>query len=325
MKKIRKMTKILTVTFIFMCGAALISCSTNEKEDTLTIADQFGLAYAPLEIMKYNEYLEEELETAGLEHTKVEWVKLPNTSAIREAMLSNSLDVGFVGIPPFLLGLDNGMDWKIISGLSESNVALITKDDRVETLTDVTDQHRIILPQPGSIQHILLQMALDQLGQDPTRLDQQLISLSHPDGVVAFSTGDSSQLHFTTPPYLQEDLKVADARVLLDGKQCFGDAFTFIVGICEKDFFNDEKKYKCFKNALQKSIDFMNQNPEETIQILAGIYDYDPDSLGLYLDASQTNFETEVMGLDSFIKFMSKMNQISKTYDTEDLFWEKPE
>ena len=157
-------------------------------------------------------------------------------------MLSNSLDVGFVGIPPFLLGLENGMEWKIISALSESNVALITKDETLNSLADLRDEHRIILPQPGSIQHILLQMASEELFGDATQFDDQLLTLSHPDGVVAFTSGDQNQLHFTTPPYLQEDLKVTSSRVLLDGKECFGDAFTFIVGICDREFYEENEQ-----------------------------------------------------------------------------------
>ena len=320
----RKLKKIWILGIIVTCGVFVLSCSQKKQDDTLTIADQFGLPYAPLEIMKHQEFLEQELKSAGLEDIKIEWIKLPNTSAIREAMLSNSLDVGFVGIPPFLLGLDNGMEWKIISALSESNVALVTKDDSVKSLTDLSEQHRIILPQPGSIQHILLQMALDRLELDPVIFDNQLVSLSHPDGVIAFSTGDESQLHFTTPPYLQEDLNVSGTRVLIDGKQCFGDDFTFIVGICEQDFYEDDEKYKCFRNALQRSIDFMNQNPEEAIQILSRAYDYDVEALTVYLDATQTKFDTEVRGLENFIEFMVKMGQIKQTYETEDLFWEKP-
>ena len=269
-------------------------------------------------------YLEEALKEAGLDNVKIQWVKLPNTAAIREAMLSNSLDVGFVGIPPFLLGLENGMEWKIISALSESNVALITKDETLNSLADLRDEHRIILPQPGSIQHILLQMASEELFGDATQFDDQLLTLSHPDGVVAFTSGDQNQLHFTTPPYLQEDLKVTSSRVLLDGKECFGDAFTFIVGICDREFYEENEQYACFKIALNKSIDFMNQNPEASIKILSETYEYSIEELAQYLDATQTKFDTKVLGLEKFINFMTKTGQLIKTHQTDELFWEKP-
>ena len=213
---------------------ALSGCTRTETEEreTLVIADQFGLAYAPLEIMKEMQFLESALKAADRESVKVSWLRLGNTSAMRESMLSGNLDIGFVGIPPFLLGVENGMDWKIISGLSESAVSLVSKDTKLTSLKDLTNEHRIILPQPGSIQHILLQMAAkEQLG-DAYALDNQLVSMSHPDGVVAFTSGQENMLHFTTPPYIQENLKNDNAFTLIDGEASFGESFTFIVGIC---------------------------------------------------------------------------------------------
>ncbi len=109
MRRIQLMTAILLL-------AGLLAAGCKEEAKTIRIAEQYGLAYAPLQVMKEGAYLEEIL---GDEYT-VEWVKLANTAAIREAMLGDGLDVGFMGIPPFLIGVENGMEWKIMTGLSKS-------------------------------------------------------------------------------------------------------------------------------------------------------------------------------------------------------------
>ncbi len=313
---------VLLTSMLIGCSSAGNDVPPGEIRKELILADQFGLAYAPLEIMKEMQFLETALAASGLETIQIVWKKFGNTTAIREAMLSGDLDVGFVGIPPFLLGMDNGMDWKIISGLSESKVALVTKDPSIQSLADLTHQHKIILPQPGSIQHILLQMASkDQLG-DAKAFDDQIIALAHPDGVTAFTAGDSTQLHFTTPPYLQEDLKNQNARELIDGEACFGDAFTFIVGICQEPLYEDRQVYDAIKKALEDSIDYMAENQEETIKILAEVYEYTPEALNTFLYEDQMTFTTEVNGIDRFVEFMAETGAIKETYTPQSLFWE---
>lgn len=320
-------TKILVVIMMLYASLFIVTgCTTNiSKEivrEPLIIADQFGLAYAPLEVMKHERFLEKALEKRGLKEIEIEWRKFGNTAAIREAMLSGGLDIGFVGIPPFLLGFDNGMPWRIISGLSESRVTLVSKDPSVQSLSDIGAEHRIILPQPGSIQHILLQMAAERALGDANAFDDHLLALSHPDGVIAFSSGDANQLHFTTPPFLQEDLKVEGAFELIDGEACFGDSFTFIVGICQESLYEDSDVYDAFREALELSVTFMDTNREETLSIIASVYDYDETTLASYLAEDQLRFTTEVNGLDRFVEFMHKNGMIGRLYENDTLIWE---
>ena len=137
------------IPLLITAAALAFSCS-GAKE--ITIAEQYGLAYAPLQIMKAKSYFEQLEPDAD-----IEWVRLGNTAAIREAVLAGEVDAGFMGIPPFLIGADNGMKWHLVAGLSVCPLGLVAA--RGEDLSDIAPGTRIALPQPGSIQHILLSMA----------------------------------------------------------------------------------------------------------------------------------------------------------------------
>lgn len=315
--------RFLVIVLLIMVLISESGCA-SEKHNEITqivIADQFGLAYAPLEIMKAYGFLEEELLNADL-NVEVVWQKFGNTTAIREAMLTGDLDVGFVGIPPFLIGLDNGMDWKIIGGLSESQVSLITKDPSVNDLGDLSMEHRIILPQPGSIQHVLLQMAAESQLGDFAAFDNQLVALSHPDGVVAFESGDSEQLHFTAPPYISKDLNVNGARTILEGKDSVGEDYTFIVGICQREFYDQKAFYEAFKSALRRSIEEIQLGSDEILTLLSEIYEIPKDELKADLREKTISFSEEVKGLDRFSEFMFKTGTLSKVFTVEELVWE---
>ena len=91
-----KRVEALLAAAILSASILFISCS---GEKTVTIAEQYGLAYAPLQIMRSREFYEK-LEP-GIE---IKWVKLGNTAAIREAVLAGEVDLGFMGLPHFLIG-----------------------------------------------------------------------------------------------------------------------------------------------------------------------------------------------------------------------------
>lgn len=306
---------------ILLMSAVLLSACGKKEQKTLSIGEQFGLAYAPLEVMKSEGFLEEALRSRGLD-ISVEWKKLGNTSAIRESMLSGDLDIGFTAIPPFLIGKDKGMDWRIMAGISKTSVALVTKDPTLTSIADLPENHRIILPQPGSIQHILLMMASEKVLGKASALDGQLLSMAHPDGVTAFLSGKEDLLHFTTPPYLQQELE-SGGRVLLDGRESFGGDFTFIVGICPERVFLDTKVYESFKEALVKTMEYMETNREGTHQILSEAYDYDQEDLKGYLEDGTTTFGTGVEGMDTFVEFMERNGLISSGLKEMELYWEK--
>jgi NitT/TauT family transport system substrate-binding protein len=309
------------VIIIGMIFSILLSGCGKKEEKTLSIGEQFGLAYAPLEVMKSKGFLEAELMERNLD-ISVQWKKLGNTSAIRESMLSGDLDIGFTAIPPFLIGKDKGMDWRIIAGISKTSVSLVTKDPDLKSISDLKDNHRIMLPQPGSIQHILLMMAAEKGVGRASAYDGQLLSMAHPDGVTAFISGNSDLLHFTTPPYLQEELENG-GRVLLDGRESFGGDFTFIVGICQERVFKDTKVYESFKGALVKTLEYMESDKEGTLKILSEAYDYETGELKSYLGDGTTTFGTGVEGIDTFVEFMERNGLISSSLKYMELFWEQ--
>ncbi|MDM8533619.1 ABC transporter substrate-binding protein [Clostridiaceae bacterium HSG29] len=193
------MKKGLIILVIILTLLLSSSCSKKEEitSKDLIIADQFGLAYAPVQIMKEKGYLNDELKDY-----EITWVKLGNAAAIREALIADKLDVGFMGIPPFIIGADKGTDWKIFSGLSRSPLGLVSSDERIKTINDIEESDRIVLPQPGSIQHMLLKMAAENSFNDSSIFDKQLITMNHSDGMNALLSESDVNLHFTSPPYL---------------------------------------------------------------------------------------------------------------------------
>jgi len=295
----------------------ITGCSKLKDHEQLIIAEQYGLAYAPLQIMKEKGILE-----SLLPDTEIEWVTLSNTTSIRESMLSEDVDVGFVGIPPFIIGLDNGMDWKIMCGLSQNPSGLVSNDPSIRTLDDFKEGDKIALPQPGSIQHILLAMACEKQFNDATKLDELLLPMRHPDAYQSLESKATIKAHFASPPYLFDELKNEENHLVLSGKEAFGGDFTFIVGVCDRTFYKNEEQYQAVLEALNQAMVYMNDYPEETLSILSESYNIDQEVLKGYLSEEGMVYSSEVKGIEIFVDFMLRNKYIKNNYKLEDLIWE---
>lgn len=300
------------IGMIIICMVLLLVSCQKKDEKELIIAEQYGLAYAPLQVMKLNRTLEELLPDY-----KIKWVKLPNTTAIREALTANQLDVGFLAIPPFVIGYDKDIPWKIFTGLSQAPLGLMGKED-IE-FKDLKSG-RIALPQPGSIQHILLSMAAEEYFSDAHYFDDQLVTLSHPDGMQSFINGQEIDYHFTSPPYIFEEKK-AGFYEIISGEACMKEPFSFIVGVSTKGFMDDEEAYAGFMSSLASTLEFMAEDQEATVQLLKKEYEYDEETLKTYIYDSGMIYDQEILGVDRFIDFMFRNDYINEMYESDVLTW----
>ncbi|TCL69398.1 NitT/TauT family transport system substrate-binding protein [Hydrogenispora ethanolica] len=319
MKKVQ--LAVFAIFFLTLLGPGwgLALQKPSVKQPQISIAEQYGLAYAPLQIMKEMKFLEKKLP--GL---KVVWSQLGNTAAIREAMLAGKVDVGFMAIPPFLIGWNHGMPWKIACGLSESPVGLVTNQQEIRSLGDFTKTARIALPQPGSVQHILLAMACERQLGDAKKLDNQLVTLSHPDGMNALLAKKDITAHFTAPPYLFKELLHPDMHQIMDGTEAFGKEFTFIVGVCTEQFHQQSPRvFKAFLQALQETLRFMRENPEQTVSRLSAEYKIPAAELNQYFQEKGLKYNLEVKGVKEFAAFMKRQGYINKLpRKMSELYWE---
>lgn len=314
-------TFILAITLLVTLSIA--GCSNQAAQQTtakkISIAEQYGLAYAPLQIIKENKLLDKNLP--GIQ---VEWQQLNNTAEIREAMLANRVDAGFMAIPPFLIGWDKGMEWKIASGLSSSPVGLVTHKQNVKSLKDFTSSDRIAVPQPGSVQHILLAMAAERELADPKKLDNLLVTMNHPDGMNALLAKKDISAHFTAMPYLFKELENKDMHQIISGREAFGSDFSFIVGVTTKRLHdNNPEVYQAFVASIKEAVDFIKNNPEKSAEILAKDYKMSREEVLKYLTWGQTEYTTTVKGISKFSSFMAKTGYISKPVNqAKDVLWE---
>ena len=203
MKKIKRI--LLFACCVIMLGNVMgcVFRGDNEKNvKTINVAYQYGLAYSPAIIVKHNKLIEKYYTELTGEKVSVTWTQMNSGADINVAIASGSIDIGFLGIGPAISGISSGVGYKIFTNISGQEHGIVTSDKSIDSLKDlVNTDKQVAIVNIGSIQHIILAKALKQSGLDAHALDSNIVSMKHPDGMVAVQSG-AVDCHLTTSPYI---------------------------------------------------------------------------------------------------------------------------
>lgn len=129
---------------------ALLS-SGVQAEGKISIAQQFGIGYLILDVVRDQKLIEKHGKEQGLD-IKVDWNSISGATAMNEALLAGALDVVSAGVPPMLTVWDRTkgkQNVKAIASLGSMPNYLLTNNPNVKTIKDFTDKDRIAVPAAG--------------------------------------------------------------------------------------------------------------------------------------------------------------------------------
>src|SRR5690606_22724381 len=124
-------------------------------------------------------------------------------ASMNDALLSGNLDFASGGVGPLLIIWDRtrgNLDVKGVAAINAMPLYLNTRNPKVKSIEDFTDQDKIAMPAAKvSIQARTLQMAAAKIWgiENYDRLDRLTVSMKHPDGVAAMLSGGSITAHLT--------------------------------------------------------------------------------------------------------------------------------
>jgi NitT/TauT family transport system substrate-binding protein len=241
---------------------------------TVRIAEQFGIGYLPLFVMRDRALLEAEGHARGLT-PHVEWVRLSSGAAMNDALLAGALDIAAGGTGPSLIlwaKTRNGLKVKGLATLNAMPLWLTTTNPNVKSLRDFSEQDRIALPAVKvSGQAVTLQMAARQAfgaGQEG-RLDHLTVSMSHPDGMAAMLLGHSPvSAHFTSAPFMYQEAAAPGVHVVLNSYDVLGGPHTFNLTWATSAWHDaNPAMAAAFLAALERSMAIIRDHPAEAAAI----------------------------------------------------------
>ena len=238
-----------------LAGALLAGCVSAEGK--ISIAQQFGIGYLILDVVRDQHLIEKHGKQQGLD-IEVNWNSISGATAMNEALLAGALDVVSAGVPPMLTVWDRTrgrQNVKAIASLGSMPNYLLSNNPQVKSLQDFSDKDRIAVPAAGvGFQSRTLQLETARVygDKDFKKFDDISVSLPHPDATSALIAGGSEiSAHFSSPPFQYQALESPKVHKVLSSYDVLGGPATFNVLYTTQKFHDDNPKtYKAFYEAL---------------------------------------------------------------------------
>ncbi|MBP1143630.1 NitT/TauT family transport system substrate-binding protein [Pseudomonas sp. PvP027] len=249
-----------------LLSATLIAPATAQAEGEIRIAEQFGIVYLLLNVVRDQQLIEKHGKEDGLD-IKVDWTQLSGGSAVNDALLSGSIDIAGAGVGPLLTIWDRTkgrQNVKAVASLGNFPYYLVSNNPNVKTIADFTEKDRIAVPAVSvSVQSRYLQLAAARLWGDKeyARLDKYTLSLPHPDAAASLIAGGTELTgHFSNPPYQDQELNNPNVHVVLNTYDLLGPNSPTVLFATEQFREENPKTYKAFIDALAEAEAFVSKD-----------------------------------------------------------------
>lgn len=300
---------ILASLFVSACGGAADASATPGVPASFTFVYQPGLGASIFVTLKLQKTLEKQYP-----HTNIQWKIVNSGAAVREAILSNQGQLGSLGLPPFLVGWDKGMDWRVLLASSRGDSWLVALNSKFKSLKDFGPNDKIGVVALDSQQAIVLRKAAQQQLGDAHALDKNLVSIGSADGEQALLSGQLAAQLSGSP--FQEREVAAGGHVLLHTKDVFGPVGAGLI-VLPQSFYN---QYPAFSKQVYQDLadasTYVAGHPEQVAQYLA----QDKASGGggtvaqfqKLIKTTDLVYEKTPTGLLAYAQFMHSIGLISK-------------
>jgi NitT/TauT family transport system substrate-binding protein len=266
-RRLARVTSILGISASLLAGS-LAMPTVARAEGQLRIAEQFGIVYLLLNVVRDQQLVEKYGKQAGID-IKVDWLQLSGGASVNDALLSGSIDIAGAGVGPLLTVWDRTRgkaNVKGIASLGNFPYYLVSSNPKVKTIADFTEKDRIALPAVGvSVQSRFLQMAAAKQWGDKEydRLDKYTVAIPHPDATAALLAGGTEiNAHFSNPPFQYQVLANKNVHIVLNSYDLIGPNSPTVLFATEKFRKDNPKTYKAFQDALKEASVFIKNNKE---------------------------------------------------------------
>ena len=316
-----KASKLFTGTAALCLALGLGAGMARAEVSEVRIAEQFGIGYLPLQMMRDKGLLEKHAKRLGLGSIKVSWSRFASGAAMNDALLSGNLDFASGGVGPLLTIWDKtqgNLDVKGVAAINSMPLYLVTRNPKVKSIRDLTEQDKIALPAVKvSIQARTLQMAAEKefgVGKHET-LDKLTVSMRHPDGVAAMLSGQGEITgHLTSPPFQQQLLAKPGMRRVLSSYDVLGGKSTFnVIWTASKFRSANPKTYQAFVAALREAMQLINADKSAASDVFMKVTKskLDPDFVRNIVMDAENEFTMTPLKTTKYAEFMHRVGALN--------------
>ena len=266
-------------------------------------------------------------ERLGLEP---EWRLFPTGPAMVQAFLRGELDLGYMGLPPAMIGIDRGLEARCVAGGHMEGTVLVASKNfhtlgELASAKDVLAQFggcTIGAPSRGSIHDVILRHMLEEAGLEDVEVKNfewaDLILEALEDHVVEGGCG--------TPPLAVLASRLLDARILLPPNAMWPHNPSYGIVASLKMIGEDPQLLEGFLTLHEEACNLIRLNPEKAAKIAAETIGLVDEKFLLEVFRVSPKYcaslpEEYMRATMAFIPVMTRAGYISQPLGEEDLFY----
>lgn len=323
--------KILKILSVFVLILSISSCSNNNTSENVKSddvshetsskfsLDELNVTYvtSPLNVPSIVEK-NNKIFQKHLPGVKINYKEITSGADQTQALASGDVDVLFgLGGSSAVLAKSNGQDLKVINMYSKAPEAfsMFSKDDSIKSQDDLRGKTI-----GGPVGTNLHQLLVSYLWLNGMKIDDvNFTNMSIPDAATALESGDLDVALLGGPAaYKAKENgfhEVVNGKELIDAIICMASNEKFIK--------EHPDVVKAIKEAHDEILGFMEEEPEETREIVKKELDLDDkayDAMYPMYDFSNEIEEEDKKGFERTKDFMIDNGMIEKDFDVNELF-----
>ncbi|WP_440952440.1 ABC transporter substrate-binding protein [Methanococcoides sp. FTZ1] len=268
------------------------------------------------------------LEKAGIEP---EWKLFGGGPAIVRAFENDELDIGYIGLPPTMIGIDRGLDVRCIAGGHVEGTVMIATPE-FHTLEECrNDQtlfleqfkgHLIACPPSGSIHDVIIRNFIKEAGLE-NEIDvlnyewADMIPEAIADGEIKVAVG--------TPSLAVVAKRYCDAKMVIPPEKLWPDNPSYGIVATSEMIENSPETLLKFIQLHEKACEFISENPEDASRLVAGTIEIiDADFVKEMYEVSPKYSagisEEYISSTMRFVDVLKELGYISRRLEQKDIF-----
>ena len=253
---------------LIAAGALTSLSALAAQADALKLAHSTWVGYGPFYIAQEMGFFEEE----GVE---IELTIMENTPLKMGALMAGQVDIVASTADEFPTYMREGKPLQYILAVDNSNGG-----DGVVAMKEITSvadlKGKTVAFEEGSVSQFFINALLRRAGLKQT--DVNMVNMTATDAGLAFTAGRVDAA-VTWEPHLSQGAATDHGQILINSAETPG-LIVDVVAVLESTAIEHEEELKAFVRAWQRSLDYLETNPDEAYQIMAdgvGGWLQDPD------------------------------------------------
>ncbi len=240
-----------------------------------------------------------------------------------QAMMADDLDVAYVGAPPVIIALSQGLDAKIVGSVDINGSSLVLRPEYKYTDSQDLKGLKIATYPPGSIQDTLLRKWLKENGLDPAK-DVTIVGMTAAGDAVSAISAKKVDAVFLPHPFPTSIEKEGNGRIIVQSGHMEPNHITCVLLVSGKLIRNHPDIVEQIVKTHINATEYAKAHKNESAHIFSNKTSGDLETINASLKEWDGTWITDPAPIETstvdFSNVLYGLNYTSKPLTKEDLF-----